>query len=72
MAYEIKGKTTKITATSRCALKVKDNYYTLELTEERTMPNDVEIDLDKEYRAVFDSINAEIDNQIQDVLNNVK
>ena len=72
MAYEIKGKTTKITATSRCALKVKDNYYTLELTEERTMPDDVEIDLDKEYRAVFDSINAEIDNQIQDVLNNVK
>lgn len=72
MAYEIKGKTTKITATSRCALKVKDNYYTLELTEERTMPNNVEIDLDKEYRAVFDSINAEIDNQIQDVLNNVK
>lgn len=72
MAYEIKGKTTKIQATSRCAIRIKDNYYTLELTEERTMPNDVEIDLDKEYRAVFDSINAEIDNQIQDVLNNVK
>ena len=73
MAYEIKGKTTKITATSRCALKVKDNYYTLELTEEREIvPDDKEIRLDLEYKDIFDNINAEIDNQIQDVLNNVK
>lgn len=68
MAYEIKGKTTKITATSRCAIKIKDNYYTTELIEERTMPNDEEIDLNKEYKALFDSINTEIDNQMQDII----
>ena len=72
MAYEVKGKTTKITATSRCAIKIKDNYYTLELSEERTMPDNEEIDLDKEYKALFDSINIEIDNQMQDVLNSIK
>lgn len=70
--YEVKGKTTKITATSRCAIRIKDNYYTLELSEERVMPDDESIDLDKEYKALFDSINSEIDTQMQDVLNSVK
>ena len=70
--YEVKGKTTKITATSRCAIKIKDNYYTLELSEERAMPESEEIDLDKEYKALFDSINNEIDNQLQDILDSVK
>ena len=72
MAYEVKGRTTKITATSRCAIKIKDNYYTLELSEERVMPENEEIDLDKEYKALFDSINVEIDNQMQDVLDSTK
>ena len=73
MAYEIKGKTTKITATSRCALKVNDNFYTLQLEEEREIvPDDKEIRLDLEYKDIFDNINAEIDNQIQDVLNNIQ
>lgn len=70
--YEVKGKTTKITATSRCAIKIKDNYYTLELSEERVMPDDKSIDLDKEYDALFNSINSEIDTQMQDVLNSIK
>lgn len=72
MAYEVKGKTTKITAISRCAIKVKDNYYTMELSEERTIPDDVEIDLEKEYDDLFNSINAEIDKQCQDVLSSIK
>ena len=71
MAYESKGKTTEITATSRCAIKVKDNYYTIELSEKRAMPIEGEIDLDKEYRAIFDSINAEVDRQCQDIIDNI-
>lgn len=71
MAYEVKGRTTKITATSRCALKVKDNYYTLELSEERVMPEETEVDLNREYEAIFNSINNEIDNQMQDILDSI-
>lgn len=69
--YEVKGKTTKINAVSRCAIKVKDNYYTIELSEERAMPESEDIDLDKEYKALFDSINAEIDNQMQEILDSI-
>lgn len=71
MSYEVKGRTTKITATSRCALKVKDNYYTLELSEERVMPEETEVDLNREYEAIFNSINNEIDNQMQDILDSI-
>ena len=66
--YEVKGKTTRITATSRAAIKIKDNYYTVELSEERTMPESEDIRLDEEYKALFDSINNEIDNQLQDII----
>lgn len=68
MAYEVKGKTTKITATSRCAIKIKDNFYTQELIEERVLPENGEVDLNKEYEALFNSINDEIDRQMQDIL----
>ena len=68
MAYEVKGKTTKITATSRCAIKIKDNFYTQELVEERVLPENEEVDLNKEYEALFNSINDEIDRQMGDIL----
>ena len=68
MAYEVKGKTTKITATSRCAIKIKDNFYTQELIEERVLPENEEVDLNKEYEALFNSINDEIDRQMNDIL----
>ncbi len=71
MAYEVKGRTTKITATSRCAIKIKDNYYTLELSEERVMPEETEVNLNREYEAIFNSINNEIDNQMQDILDSI-
>lgn len=71
MAYEVKGKTTKITATSRCAIKIKDNYYTIELSEERAMPDD-DVDINKEYKALFDSVNDEVDRQLQDIINTFK
>lgn len=70
--YVSKARTVEFQATSRCAIKVKDNYYTLELTEKRIVPDDAEIDLDKEYSILFDSLNAQIDKQMEDVLNAIK
>lgn len=64
-AYEVKGKTTKITATSRCAIKIRDNYYTIEASEERSI--DEPADMEKEWQALFDSINDIVDGQIQDI-----
>lgn len=70
--YVVKGVTTKITGTSRCAVKIKDNYYTIELSAERAIPDVEGVDIDKEYKALFDSVNEEVDNQMQDIIKTFK
>lgn len=71
MSYEVKGIPTKITATSRCAIKIKDNYYTIELSEERKLP-ETDVNIEEEYKALFDSVNDEVDRQMQDILKTFK
>ena len=69
MAYEVKGISTKITATSRVAIKIKDNYYTVECSEERSIPYVEGVDIEKERQALFDDVNATVDGQIEDIYN---
>ena len=69
MDYEVKGITTKITATSRVAIKIKDNYYTVECSEERSIPDVEGVDIEKERQALFDDVNATVDGQIEDIYN---
>ena len=69
MAYEVKGISTKITATSRVAIKLKDNYYTVECSEERSIPDVEGVDIEKERQALFDDVNATVDGQIEDIYN---
>ena len=72
MAYEVKGISTKITATSRVAIKLKDNYYTVECSEERSIPDVEGVDIEKERQALFDDVNATVDMQIEDIYNTFK
>ena len=72
MAYEVKGVPTKITATSRVAIKIKDNYYTVECSEERSIPDVEGVDIEKERQALFDDVNATVDGQIEDIYNTFK
>ena len=69
MAYEVKGISTKVTATSRVAIKIKDNYYTVECSEERSIPDVEGVDIEKERQALFDDVNATVDGQIEDIYN---
>lgn len=69
MAYEVKGISTKITATSRVAIKLKDNYYTVECSEERSIPDVEGVDIEKERQALFDDVNSTVDMQIEDIYN---
>ena len=71
--YESKAKITKISALSRCAVKIKDNYYTIEYSEERVLPESVDdIDIEKERTLLWQAVNAEVDNQIQDIIDSFK
>ena len=58
----------EISATSRCAVKVKDNYYTIEVSEKRSIVDANGIDMDKEYKMLFDEINNVVDAQCEEIL----
>ena len=60
-----------IKATSRVALKIKDNFYTVEFTEERALP-DEEVDMEFERQKLWDDVNNCVDNQCEEILRTFK
>jgi len=64
----IKGKTTAIRFTSRASVKVGDSFYTVEACEERTIPDLEDVDMEEERQNLWDTVNTECDNQIQEIL----
>lgn len=66
--YERKAITTQIKATSRASVKVRDNYYTVEYSEERTIPDIEGVNLEEEKKLLWDDVNNEVDNQIEDII----
>lgn len=59
---------TKISATSRCSVHIKDNYYTIEVSEERSITDADGIDMDKEYKMLFDEVNSVVDSQCEEII----
>lgn len=69
--YESKAITTQIRATSRVSAKIGDDFYTLEFSEERTIPDVEGVDLDKERNLLFDDVNYTVDIQLEDTIHKV-
>ena len=69
MSYVSHSVPTEISATSRCAIKVRDNYYTVEVSEKRSITDTNGIDIDEEYKMLFDEVNKVVDDQCQDIIN---
>ena len=66
--YESKATVTKISATSRVAIKVRDNFYTVEYSEERSIPDVEGVDMEQERLDLFDACNLVVDAQCNDIL----
>lgn len=60
------GVTTAIRITSRASIKVKDSFYTIEYCEERSIPEGA--DLEEERADLWNMCNAEVDNQLEDII----
>lgn len=73
-------KTTSIKFTSRASVKIGDSYYTFEATEERSIDNEKlsselnerEQQIQDERIALWDTVNAEVDSQIEDTVEFLK
>ena len=66
--YTQKAITTQIRATSRASVKVRDNFYTVEYSEERVIPDIDGVNLEEEKCLLWADVNAEVDNQIEDII----
>lgn len=66
--YISKAVVTEISATSRVAIKVRDNFYTVEYTEKRAIPDVDGIDIEAERVALFDAVNGVVDAQAEDII----
>lgn len=66
--YTPKAIVTEISATSRVAIKVRDNFYTVEYSEKRAIPDVEGIDLEEERIALFDAVNGIVDAQAEDIV----
>lgn len=66
--YQVKGKTKLVSALCRQSICIKGNYYTFEYKEERELPVTEEINLIKEKDSLWYSVNSEVDNQINNLL----
>ena len=62
--YESKAIITKIQATSRASVKIRDNYFTMEFSEERMIPDIEGVDLEQEKSALWDEVIGEVDAQV--------
>lgn len=65
---ESKAIITSIKATSRASVKIRDSYYTLEYCEERVIPDVDGVDIATERQMLWDTVNAEVDSQIEQTI----
>lgn len=65
--YESKAKITTIRATSRASVKIKDNFFTVEYSEERNIPDNSDVNIEAERAILWDVVNAECDTQVQEI-----
>lgn len=72
MPYELKAIIKTIKATSRASVKVGESYYTVEYSEERIIPDIEGVNIKEERQFLWDDVNAECDNQIEDILKTFK
>ena len=66
--YQSKATVTSIKATSRVAIKIRDNFYTVEYTEERAIPDVEGVDIEQEQNILFDSVNSIVESQAEDII----
>ena len=70
--YEPKAIINKISATSRASVKSRDNYFTVEYSEERIIPDVEGVNIAEERKALWNACNDECDAQIEVIKNLTK
>lgn len=68
MEYRQQAKTIKISGTSKATVQIKNNYYSFSYSEERELPeDDLRVDIEKERQLLWETLNTEVDKQIEEI-----
>ena len=70
--YESKAIVTEIQATSKVTIKIKDNFYSVEYQEKRTIPQVEGVDIKAERKILWDEVNNIVDGQANDIITTFK
>lgn len=70
--YTPKAVPTVISATTSSTLKLRDNYFKVEVHEERAIPDKVDVDMEREWQFLFDEINSICDEQAEEIIKNFR
>ena len=74
--YQSQAVPTVIRANSRISVKINETFYTFEFMEERQFPIDLidegTIDFAKEKEMLWDEVHAQVDKQVQDIVDMLK
>ena len=70
--YVPKAIPTIIAASTSTTIKLGDNYFKVEAHEERKIPEEVEVDMDREWDFLFDEINSVCDIQVEEIIKNFR
>lgn len=68
MSYESKAKITMISGTSKATVQINNNYYSFSYSEERQLPEDESVNIEQERELLWDTLNSEIDNQVEQIV----
>lgn len=69
MEYRQQGKTIKISGMSKATVQIKNNYYSFSYSEERELPeDDTRTNIEKERELLWETLNSEVDKQIDQIM----
>lgn len=69
MTYKQQAKTIKISGTSKATVQIKNNYYSFSYSEERELPeDDTRTNIEKERELLWETLNSEVDKQIEQIM----
>lgn len=70
--YVSKAKTTVISADVKMTVKIRDNYYSVAGHEERSVPPDDDVELDKEWEFLYEELYNEVEMELREIKASVR
>lgn len=71
-AYEFKGTPTSISARVKMTLKVGDHYISVEGNEERSLPDQYDVRMDREWKALYEDVYTMCDEELGKIVDDIR